>query len=132
MSQKIKVGIEVHQQLYTNKLFCSCPSEILEGKPDFNVKRKLRLSQSEMGTLDKASLHEVQKDKEFHYYGYFSNTCLVELDEEPPHNVNPYALEIAIQISKAMNCNVIDNVVFLIIFSNYAESAAKGYKFLQK
>jgi glutamyl-tRNA(Gln) amidotransferase subunit E len=113
MEQKVKVGIEVHQQLDTNKLFCNCPSNILEDKPDFSIKRKLRLSQSEMGTLDKASLHEVKKNKEFHYYGYFKNTCLVELDEEPPHNVNPYALEIAIQISKAMKCKVVDNIVFM-------------------
>jgi len=37
-----KAGIEIHQQLDTRKLFCECPSELREDKPDVIVKNKIK------------------------------------------------------------------------------------------
>ena len=30
----LKVGLEIHKQIESHKLFCNCPSELVEGKPD--------------------------------------------------------------------------------------------------
>jgi len=35
------------------------------------------------------------------------STCLVELDSEPPHNINPIALRTALEISILLNCEII-------------------------
>ena len=113
MAEKIKAGIEVHQQLDTKKLFCACPSEIIDEKPDFIVKRKLKMSLSETGKVDSAAHHEILKEKEFHYQGYNKYTCLVELDDEPPHELNKDALQIALQVSKMLNCRIVDHVVVM-------------------
>ncbi|RLE41879.1 Glu-tRNA(Gln) amidotransferase GatDE subunit E [Candidatus Woesearchaeota archaeon] len=110
---KPKIGLEIHQQLDTGKLFCSCPSIISDREPDFIVKRFLRASRSEMGELDKAALHEVLREKEFHYYGYYDTTCLVELDEEPPHDINKEALNIALNVAKLLNAKIVDRVVVM-------------------
>ena len=45
-------------------------------------------------------------NKDFIYEGY-GTTCLVELDEEPPHEINQEALKIAINISCLLNCEII-------------------------
>ena len=37
----LKSGLEIHQQLDTNKLFCNCPSLLRRDEPDFKVKRML-------------------------------------------------------------------------------------------
>ena len=44
--------------------------------------------------------------KEFVYEFYKDNNCLVELDEEPPHNLNQEALKISLQISILLNCKI--------------------------
>lgn len=105
-----KCGIEIHQQLDTGKLFCECPSVILDGEPDFKVKRYLRAAAGETGEVDVAAKHEMEKGKYFLYHGYDESTCLVELDEEPPHLINPSALEIALIISKLLNAKPVDEI----------------------
>lgn len=104
--EKIKAGIEIHQQLDTHKLFCSCPSILRNDEPAFIVKRKLHAVAGEGGEIDRAALHEAHQDKEFIYQGY-DTTCLVELDEEPPHLLNAKALEIALHVAFLLNCEVI-------------------------
>ena len=103
----LKSGIEIHQQLDTNKLFCNCPSFLRQDKPDFQVKRKLHAVAGESGEIDAAAIHEAGYDKEFVYQGYNDATCLVELDEEPPHLINQESLEIALQVSLLLNCEII-------------------------
>jgi Glu-tRNA(Gln) amidotransferase subunit E-like FAD-binding protein len=105
-----KCGIEIHQQLEGKKLFCSCPTEIRKEKPDFEAVRRLRASAGEQGKIDKAALHEQKKNKYFLYYGYNDITCEVELDEEPPHPINQDAMKAALQISKMLNCTIIDKI----------------------
>ena len=108
-----KCGIEIHQQLDTKKLFCNCPSLIRDDKPDIIIKRRLRASAGESGEVDAAALHEVKKEKQFIYQAYSDTTCLVELDEEPPHDVNKQALEISLQIALMLNAKIVDKICFM-------------------
>src|SRR3989344_1935525 len=108
-----KCGLEIHQQLEGKKLFCSCPTVIRKEEPDFIVKRRLRASAGESGARDQAAAFEQAKQKEFAYQGYYDSICLVELDEEPPHSVNPQALQTSIQIAKLLNCKVVDRIIFM-------------------
>ncbi|MCK4552863.1 Glu-tRNA(Gln) amidotransferase subunit GatE [Candidatus Pacearchaeota archaeon] len=101
-----KCGLEIHQQLDTKKLFCNCQSILRKDEPDFIVRRRLHAVAGESGEVDVAAKHEMGKDKEFVYQGY-DTTCLVELDEEPPHEINKDALNIALQISLLLNCRIL-------------------------
>lgn len=59
----LKCGLEIHQQLNTGKLFCSCPCEIVPNDTlNKEIKRKLRFSLSETGDIDKAALNEFKKE----------------------------------------------------------------------
>jgi len=100
-----KSGLEIHQQLDTKKLFCNCSSILRSDEPDFSVKRKLHAVAGESGEIDVAAKHEAEKNKEFIYEGY-DTTCLVELDEEPPHEINQDALKIALEIAVFLNCKI--------------------------
>ncbi len=106
----LKVGLELHQQLNTRKLFCRCSSEMREEEIIFNVKRRLRPVMSELGDVDRAALFEFFRDREFVYHGYKGEACLVELDEEPPHEINREALEIALQISMMLGLRIPDEL----------------------
>ena len=99
--------MEVHQQLDTNKLFCNCPSILRQEEPDFTVKRKLHAVAGESGDIDIAAKHETAQDKEFIYKVYNNVNCLVELDEEPPHEINKEALKISLQIAILLNCKIL-------------------------
>ncbi len=102
----LKVGLEIHQQLATNKkLFCNCtPIESDEYTEKFS--RRLRASKSEMGEYDPAALFENIKSKTIIYYANPQSSCLVEKDEEPPHDLDPEAKEIALQIATALQSNI--------------------------
>ncbi|MDP3992125.1 MAG: Glu-tRNA(Gln) amidotransferase subunit GatE [Candidatus Pacearchaeota archaeon] len=102
----LRCGLEIHQQLDTRKLFCNCPSFLRKDEPKFKVRRRLHVVPGESGEVDIAAAHEATKEKEFTYEGY-DTTCLVELDEEPPHEINKEALSIAIQIALTLNCKIL-------------------------
>src|SRR3989338_6455224 len=104
---ELKSGLEIHQQLDVGKLFCNCPSILRQDAPDFVIKRKLHAVAGESGEIYKAAAFEAAKEKEFVYEAYNDTTCLVELDEEPPHAINQDALKIALQISLLLNCEII-------------------------
>lgn len=107
----LKVGLEIHQQLNTKrKLFCNCPTKIRDDEPHGEIERVLRPSQSEMGHVDKAALLESKKEKKFIYQYYNDTTCLVELDDEPPHDVAPEAVDTALEVSTLMNMKMADEV----------------------
>ena len=108
---KFKAGIEVHQQLETNNLFCSCPSLVNDNNEVSNeIKRKLRAVAGELGEVDIATLHEIKKGREFSYQAKETSSCLVELDEEPPHEINKEALDTALEISLLFKANIIDEL----------------------
>lgn len=106
----VKVGFEIHQQLLTkNKLFCNCSCTETQ---DYNSSflRKLRPTQSELGLYDQASMFEFSKMQTIKYYSSFGSTCLVEADEEPPHEINKDALETALIISLALYSKIVDEI----------------------
>jgi glutamyl-tRNA(Gln) amidotransferase subunit E len=106
----LKVGLEIHQQLNTErKLFCHCPTELRIDEPEFEVKRKLRPSFSEKGKIDPAALAEMKKGLTFVYQGYDS-ICLVELDEEPPHPLSDEAVDVGIQVALLLQAQVVDEL----------------------
>lgn len=107
----LKIGLEIHQQLDTNKLFCNCPSILKDDKPDFVIERKLRAVAGETGEIDAAAAHAMAGDKKFFYEGYYDTTCLVEIDEEPITSMNKDALYVALQVSKVLNANVVDLII---------------------
>ncbi|MEM3405443.1 MAG: Glu-tRNA(Gln) amidotransferase subunit GatE [Candidatus Pacearchaeota archaeon] len=105
----LRCGLEIHQQLDTNKLFCNCPSILRQDVPNYTIKRKLHLVAGEEGEVDIAAKHESMKEKSFIYECYYYNVCLVDLDEEPPREINQEALKIALQISLLLNCEILQN-----------------------
>ena len=105
----LKVGLEIHRQLNTRaKLFCACGQRKEDGERVF--RRRLRPSQSEMGKVDPAALFEAGKDLWLNYYSGAQSSCLVEADEEPPHDLNREALESALMISSLFSSDVVDEV----------------------
>lgn len=106
----LKCGIEIHQQIETNKLFCSCPSLLRDDTPDIIVNRELRAVAGETGEIDIAAKHEMEAGKKFTYQAYSDTTCLVELDEEPPHEMNSEALKIALQVVMLLKAKPVDEV----------------------
>jgi len=105
----LKVGLEIHQQLNTqHKLFCNCPT-ILTDEYNTTIIRYLRPVMSELGEIDVAALFEWEKGKRY-VYRLSKSSCLVEYDEEPPHEINEEALKIAIAITLALNGKVVDEV----------------------
>jgi len=106
----LKCGIEIHQQLDTHKLFCECPSQIRDDEPHGTVTRKIKAVAGELGNIDPAALHELLKDKEFVYEFYNDTTCLVELDEEPPHKLNKEALNTVLEASLLLHGKPVDEV----------------------
>jgi len=104
---KFKCGLEIHQQIDTNKLFCDCPSVLRNDEPDREFRRKLHAVAGESGEVDVAAKYQAGLKKEFVYQFYNDSNCLIELDEEPPHNLNEDALKTALQISILLNCEII-------------------------
>ncbi|HJS82982.1 MAG TPA: Glu-tRNA(Gln) amidotransferase GatDE subunit E, partial [Nitrososphaera sp.] len=106
----LKVGFEIHQQLdTTSKLFCNCQcAEAL--KYDSRFARKLRPTQSELGAYDPAAMFEFSKLRTVEYSAARGTSCLVEADEEPPHDVNREALETALLFSLALKSKIMDEI----------------------
>lgn len=108
----LKVGLEIHQQLDTEKLFCHCSSELVDEKGDEFV-RKLRPTASEMGEVDPAALLEAQKGLQFRYQNPVESSCLVELDEEPPEGPDEDAMDIALKMALLMDADIMDEIHFM-------------------
>ncbi len=108
----LKVGLEIHQQLDTrHKLFCNCPTMLVHGEVEEDVfHRRLRPTRSELGEVDVAALFEWRKGRIYEYHAPLNCSCLVEADEEPPHELNREALVIALGIAKALHSTPVDEV----------------------
>jgi len=106
----LKVGVEIHLQLSTErKLFCHCPTA-LDEKATGRFTRRLRPTQSELGQVDPAALFEFEKGKIIEYWNPEASSCLVEMDEEPPHSLNPEALFSAIRMARFLHSYVADEI----------------------
>ncbi len=106
---ELTCGLEIHQQLDTGKLFCSCPTRLDEAT-DVTFRRRLRPTQSEMGEIDPAALAEARKGRTFAYEASSATACLVEADEEPPHAINEDALDVALTLTAMTGARPADEV----------------------
>ena len=108
----LKVGLEIHQQLLTHKLFCDCAARLAEEDAGIRFQRRLRPTQSELGEVDAAAIEEARRHLTF-VYEATGNSCLVEADEEPPHPPNEEALDIALEISLLLGARPVREVDYM-------------------
>lgn len=107
----LKVGLEIHQQLNTSeKLFCSCKPALFKEEPEITFLRRLRPTQSELGQIDPAAFFEFQKGIRIVYEANSTTSCLVEMDEEPPHPLNMEAVQTVLTAAIMMNAKPIDEI----------------------
>jgi glutamyl-tRNA(Gln) amidotransferase subunit E len=107
----LKVGLEIHQQLNTSgKLFCKCRPELFKEEPEITFLRGLRPTQSELGQIDAAAYFEFQKGVKIRYEANSETSCLVEMDEEPPHPLNVDAVEAALTAALMIQAEPVDEI----------------------
>jgi len=107
----LKAGLEIHQQLDTKfKLFCKSSTQMTEKEPVEIIKRKLHSVAGELGKFDAATRFESTRSRTSNYQIFKKENCLVETDEEPPHELNTDALRIALQIALLLNCEIPDEL----------------------
>ncbi len=107
----LMVGLELHQQLNTTrKLYCHCPTVVRDDAPHGGFVRRLRPTQSEMGAVDPAALFEFQQQKRFYYEYYNDTTCLVEADEEPPHNLSEESIDVGLIMANFLGSTPVDEI----------------------
>jgi len=102
----LKIGLECHQQLSGEKLFCSCNTNLKEENEEIQIKRKIRAVAGEAGEKDTAALYEEARDRTFVYHGYKDEYCLVECDDEPIHKINQEALKTALGVAKLLKLKI--------------------------
>ncbi len=106
-----KCGIEIHQQLLTEKkLYCRCPAHYRNDEPDGEIIRHMRPTLSELGEYDGTALMEFKTKKNVVYQLYRENCCTYEMDDTPPFPINRDALEIAMKLAMLLNCNLVDEL----------------------
>ncbi len=105
-----KCGLEVHQQLLTDKkLFCRCPAGRYQHFDDYDgeILRHMRPTLSELGEYDGTALMEFKTRKNIIYRIKNESSCTYEMDDTPPFPINRNALDIAIQLALQMRTNVV-------------------------
>ena len=107
----LRVGLEVHRQLdTTHKLFCDCPTILTTAPPTIRFQRRLRPTQSELGQIDPAVLFEFHRGRTIVFEADNDTSCLVEMDEEPPHPLNQEAVDVSLMISLLFKAVTMDEV----------------------
>jgi len=107
----MKAGLEVHAQLDTKKLFCNCNTD-LKDNPTRNIERKLHVTVSELEEVDRAAFEESLKNKK-HVYEAFDDSCLVYIDEEPPHRPDEEAIETSLKIALLLKADIVNQIHFM-------------------
>jgi glutamyl-tRNA(Gln) amidotransferase subunit E len=107
----LTVGLEIHQQLNTStKLFCSCKPALFKEQPEITFLRRLRPTQSELGQVDPAAFFEFQKGVKILYEANNATSCLVEMDEEPPHALNMEAVATVMMAALMMKAKPVGEI----------------------
>ncbi len=103
----LKYGVEIHQRLATTrKLFCACPARIATDGPTAIITRKLRAVAGELGLVDMAAAYEFIRNRTFTYHVFDKETCLVELDEEPPHSIDQEAVKTVLELALLLKADI--------------------------
>lgn len=110
-----RCGLEIHQQLDTGKLFSRVRSEVLDAeqiqaRTIAEVTRVLRVTGSEVGTIDAAAQAESRRNRRFRYLAVEGLTSLVELDEEPPKPLDRDALGVALTFAGLAASRPVDEI----------------------
>ncbi|MEM0094511.1 MAG: Glu-tRNA(Gln) amidotransferase subunit GatE [Candidatus Micrarchaeaceae archaeon] len=106
-----RCGLEIHQRLLTrSKLFCGCDATIPSSMRIASVERRQRAVAGELGKIDRSTFFESERNRSFLYNLFEKSTCLVDIDEEPPHELNREALEIAMLIAASFNAKIPDEI----------------------
>lgn len=106
-----KCGVEIHQQLKTDKkLFCRCPAGLYSSEHHAEVLRHMRPTLSEMGVYDGCALMEFKTKKEIVYLLNKNSVCTYEMDDTPPFPIDQQALDIAIELALLCGCSIVDEL----------------------
>jgi len=106
-----KGGLEIHQQLQTaGKLFCRCPAGLYSDRYDAEILRHMRPTLSEMGEYDGTALMELKTRKNIIYRTNQKTCCTYEMDDTPPFDIDPHALDIGLRLALLLNCNLISEM----------------------
>jgi len=107
----LKSGLEIHQQLTTKKkLFCRCPAGHYSEKYHAEILRHMRPTLSELGEYDGTALMEFKTKKNIIYQLNKDTVCTYEMDDAPPFELNQEALDIALEITLMLQCNVVSEL----------------------
>ncbi len=107
----LKCGLEVHQQLKTEKkLFCNCRAVLRNDEHSAEILRHMRPTLSELGEYDGTALMEFKTKKNIFYQLYNDTVCTYEMDDTPPFRLNKQALEISLEIALLLNCSIVDEI----------------------
>ena len=107
-----KAGLEVHQQLDTEKkLFCRCPAGHYHKEGyQTEILRHMRPTLSELGEYDGTALMEFKTKKEIIYRIHYDTVCTYEMDDTPPFEINDQALDIAFEIGLLYGAAIVDEL----------------------
>lgn len=79
-------------------------------EPEILFLRRLRPTQSELGQVDQTAVFEFQRGRAIVYEADHETSCLVEMDEEPPHSLNEEAVGICLEAALMMNAKPVDEI----------------------
>lgn len=105
-----KCGLEIHQQLKTDKkLFCRCPAGLYQKKNEFDAEviRHMRPTLSELGEYDGTALMEFRTRKNITYRIKNESACTYDIDDTPPFALNQQALKIALEVTLLLKCSIV-------------------------
>lgn len=107
----LRAGLEIHQQLKTQKkLFCRCPAGVYSHHYDAEILRHMRPTLSELGEYDGTALMEFKTRKEIIYQINRETVCTYEMDDTPPFEINPQALDIALEVAMLLNYKMVNEI----------------------
>ncbi len=107
----LKAGLEIHQQLLTDKkLFCRCPAGRYSENYDAEILRHMRPTLSELGEYDGTALMEYKTKKDIIYQINHETVCTYEMDDTPPFEINRQSLDIALEIAILLNYKLVSEI----------------------
>ncbi|NIM20562.1 MAG: Glu-tRNA(Gln) amidotransferase subunit GatE [Candidatus Latescibacteria bacterium] len=107
----LKAGLEIHQQLLTEKkLFCRCPAGHYSKTYDAEILRHMRPTLSELGEYDGTALMEFKTKKEIIYRIHSDTVCTYEMDDTPPFMMDEASLDIALKVAILLNLNLVNEL----------------------